>query len=84
MLAPAEVAGRNFDSSKAGASRTDRGDEVKDSCDGDVRCASAGSGARRVVAPACLGKAFALDAEYVEVEEGRDILAPVDVEVLAE
>lgn len=66
MLAPADVAGLNLESSNAGASSTDRGDEVNESWDGDVSAwPSLGSGARRVVAPACLGKAFALtfDAE---------------------
>lgn len=66
MLALAEVAGRNLESSNAGVSRMDRGDDVKESCDGDVSaCVSLDSGASRVVAPACLGKAlaFAFDAE---------------------
>ena len=31
MLAPAEVAGRNLESSKADVSRIDRGDDVKES-----------------------------------------------------
>lgn len=66
MLAPAEVAGRSLESSNAGVSRTDRGDDVKESCEGDVRAwASLESGASRVVAPACLGNvlAFTFDAE---------------------
>ena len=61
MLAPAEVAGRSLESSNADVSRIDRGDDVKDSWDGDVSaCVSLVSGTVRA-APACLGKAF--DAE---------------------
>ena len=64
MLAPADVAGLSLESSNAGASRTDRGDEVNESCDGDVSAwPSAGSGARRVAAPACLGNWLALTFE---------------------
>jgi hypothetical protein len=61
MLAPAEAADRNLESSNAGASSTDLGDDVKESCDGDVSAwVSLETGARRVVSPACLGNWFAL------------------------
>lgn len=82
MLAPADVAGRNLESSNAEVSTIDRGDDVKESWDGDeIGCKSLDSGTRRT-APAGLGKA--LDAEFVDVDDGRDILVAVEVELLAE
>jgi hypothetical protein len=54
---------------------------VKENCEAEGEsCSPTFSGDRRV-APACLGKAL---TEYVEVDDGRDILAWVEVELWTE
>jgi hypothetical protein len=61
---------------------TDCGDDAKENCEGEGESCSPGfSGDRRAV-PACLGNA--LVPEYVDVDDGRDILVWVDVELLTE
>lgn len=61
---------------------TDWGDDAKENCECEGEsCPLAFSGDRRVV-PACWGNA--LLPEYVEVDDGRDIFAWVEVELLTE
>lgn len=63
---------------------TECGDDANENCVGDGESGPAATSGDSSWAPACLGNASPALPEKVEVDEGRDILVWVDVELWTE